>query len=85
MYSKNISIRRTLKLKSPLMRGEDIMYIQSYLVSQGYSIGRFGIDGIYGNATRDAIKSFQMEYCKEVDGIVGKETVKAMGMIWDGC
>ena len=75
---------RILKLKSPLMKGEDVIAVQRYLLSCGYSLGRFGVDGVYGRSTKEAIKAFQEANGLTIDGITGRDTFRAMGMRWIG-
>lgn len=52
--------------------------VQTKLKRWGYYKGT--IDGIYGNQTRQAVKSFQKKNGLTVDGIVGKKTAAALGM-----
>ena len=75
---------RILKLQSPLMKGEDVAVLQRYLTSNGYDIGRFGIDGVYGRSTKEAVKEFQRASGITIDGIAGKDTFYHMGMKWIG-
>ncbi len=39
--------------------GEDVKNLQAALLRRGYTVG--GVDGVYGPATRDAVKSFQRD------------------------
>lgn len=50
--------------------------IQGRLICAGYSTG--GFDGIFGGQTHNAVCSFQRANGLSVDGIVGKNTWKAM-------
>lgn len=52
--------------------------IQQRLKELGYYNG--AIDGILGNKSITAIKNFQRDYGLTVDGIVGKNTLKALGL-----
>lgn len=65
-----------------LYRGEDVKALQKMLIAQGYSCGKSGADGIYGKDTEDAVISFQIAKKIKIDGIVGKQTVTAIGGIW---
>lgn len=60
----------------PLLRrgstGQFVRYLQFILQSQGYNTG--GVDGIFGNATQNAVLSFQQANGLSADGIVGKNT-----------
>jgi len=39
--------------------GDDVKNLQAALLRRGYTVG--GVDGVYGPATRDAVKSFQRD------------------------
>lgn len=52
--------------------------IQTKLKRWGYYNGN--IDGIYGSQTREAVKYFQRKNGLAVDGIVGPNTARALGM-----
>lgn len=52
--------------------------VQSKLKRWGYYTGT--VDGIYGNLTRKAVRSFQSKNRLSVDGIVGPKTAAALGM-----
>lgn len=52
--------------------------VQTKLKRWGYYTG--GIDGIYGNQTRKAVRLFQKKNRLAVDGIVGPKTAAALGM-----
>ncbi len=57
----------------PAVRG-----LQQFLVAQGLSVGRAGADGIWGSATTSAVKSWQASHGLSNDGVVGKDTLRAM-------
>lgn len=59
-------------------RGEDVKEVQKKLKSWGYYNGP--IDGIYKNKTYEAVKIFQWKNGLRVDGVVGNETKKALGI-----
>ena len=60
-------------------RGEEVRQIQTKLKRWGYYKGN--VDGIYGSRTLEAVKYFQRKNGLKVDGIAGKETLKAMGIM----
>ena len=70
---------RTLKLTSPPMRGEDVRQVQDALLKAGLSVGD-GADGIFGNATDAAVQKFQQQKGLTVDGVVGLQTLQALGL-----
>jgi len=58
--------------------GEEVKEIQTRLKNWGYYKG--SVDGSYGKATVAAVKAFQKKQGLKVDGIVGTETAKKMGI-----
>ena len=52
--------------------------IQTELIAEGYDLGPAGADGKDGPKTHDAVRAFQTAHGLESDGIVGKNTRKAL-------
>lgn len=74
---------RTIKLTDPMMKGDDVKWIQYHLIRLGFlpeknSKGKSNIDGIYGKDTRTAVMAAQKHYGIKVDGIVGSATVDVL-------
>ena len=67
---------RTLYLKNPYMRGDDISTLQSRLNALGFDAGRE--DGIFGPLAYEAIRAFQREYGIPEDGMFGQHTFAAL-------
>ena len=67
---------RLLFLRSPNLRGDDIVELQHRLNTLGFDAGRE--DGIFGPATTAALKEFQRNAGISVDGIAGPATATAM-------
>lgn len=61
---------------------DTIKTIQSRLIHIGFSCGPYGADGIYGPATRSAVRSFQETYGLIPDGIPGPDTQKKLEQIY---
>ncbi len=59
-------------------RGEEVRKIQTALRDKGYFSSQ--IDGIFGTKTKKAVEKFQKEHGLTVDGIAGKNTLKALGI-----
>ena len=59
-------------------RGEVVRQIQQKLKDWGYYKG--SVDGIYGEQTTAAVKSFQSKNGLKSDGVVGEQTLKALGI-----
>lgn len=57
-------------------RGADVTYLQQRLTAKGYGVG--AIDGIFGQKTFEAVRTFQMQNSFTVDGIVGAKTWAAL-------
>ena len=60
-------------------RGEEVRQIQTKLKRWGYYNGN--VDGIFGSGTLEAVKWFQRKNGLQVDGIAGKKTLEAMGIL----
>jgi len=68
---------RYLCYRLPLLKGEDVLYIQRQLLNRGYhDVGE--ADGKFGQATRQGVLFFQRDYDLLVDGIVGPQTWQAL-------
>ena len=58
--------------------GAAVEQLQEMLIAQGYSCGKWGADGDFGNDTHQAVKSYQRDHGLEVDGEVGPMTWAAL-------
>ena len=58
--------------------GSVVSQIQTALKNQGFYSG--AVDGVFGSATEKAVKAYQQKYGLAVDGKVGRETLKALGI-----
>ena len=67
---------RTLYLRYPLFRGDDVRALQRKLSALGFDAGRE--DGIFGDRADRALREFQRNIGREPDGIVGPETLLAL-------
>jgi len=59
-------------------RGAEVKQVQQKLKNLGYYSG--DIDGIYGSGTRNAVLRFQRARGLTADGVVGPQTLKALGV-----
>ncbi|MEM8638725.1 MAG: peptidoglycan-binding domain-containing protein [Cyanobacteria bacterium P01_G01_bin.54] len=61
-------------------QGDKVKGVQKKLTELKYDVGKTGVDGIYGSKTREAVIAFQKANDLTIDGIVGPETLKKMGL-----
>lgn len=67
---------RSLYLRVPVMRGDDVLTLQSRLNALGFDAGRE--DGIFGRSTDSGVRAFQREYGVPEDGIFGPASQAAL-------
>lgn len=58
--------------------GEDVKALQTNLIRLGYSCGRWGADGDFGDATEMAVEKFQRDHGLEIDGVYGPKSHNAL-------
>ncbi|AVQ45702.1 hypothetical protein C7M60_07790 [Clostridium botulinum] len=81
LYADGIARDSTLNAAptcKPRARGEITKIIQQMLINIGYPVGNYGADGVFGNGAEIAIKDIQKDCNLNPDGIVGRETWKAL-------
>ena len=78
------TLSRLLKKTNPLTKGEDVRRAQSELIARGYSCGKCGADGQFGNDTKNAVIRFQQASGLKADGMIGKDTCGKLGGAWRG-
>lgn len=71
--------KRLLYLKTPMMRGDDVKWVQGYLIHHrclpfSNKKGQINVDGIFGKDTDAAVRKFQEQAGITVDGKVGAVT-----------
>lgn len=67
---------RTLYLRRPFMRGDDVADLQKRLSALGFDAGKE--DGIFGPLAYDAVRAFQREYGVPEDGMFGPKSHAAL-------
>ncbi len=70
---------RTLMLRSPNLRGDDVAELQRVLSRLGFDCGR--IDGIFGPLAAKALSDFQFNAGLDVDGICHPATVDYLRLL----
>ena len=68
-------LQRTMKLKSPWMRGNDVKQLQQRLMVHKFTCKA---DGVFGPVTKEKVKQFQRAKKLATDGIVGPKTWAAL-------
>lgn len=68
----------TLQELTKGMKGSRVKALQHMLIAKGYSCGKCGADGDFGNGTLQAVKKYQQANTLMVDGIVGKNTMLSL-------
>ncbi len=65
-------------------RGTNVTVVQDTLKSQGFMSSNVDSTGYYGTMTRTAVMNFQRAHGLQVDGVVGPQTLSAMGLSGTG-
>jgi peptidoglycan hydrolase-like protein with peptidoglycan-binding domain len=66
-----------LRLANPNSRGDDVRAVQQAIARAGFPLTA---DGVFGPATDRAVRQFQASRGLTVDGIVGSQTRRALGV-----
>lgn len=61
--------------------GPEVKALQEKLLKLGYDLGRYGADGDYGAATRNAVCQFQRKEDLSPDGVAGPLTLAAIDAV----
>ncbi len=69
---------RELRLRRPMMKGEDVEAVQAALNQMGYDAGK--ADGMYGPHTSVAVKHLQLDSDLEPTGSVTREVYTKLGI-----
>lgn len=67
---------RLLYYREPMIRGSDVMDLQSRLNALGFDCGR--ADGVFGPRTESALRQFQAQAGVLADGVFGPESLAAL-------
>ena len=73
-----LSVTGVFALSKIGSRSEEVRKIQTALKEKGYFDSK--VDGIFGTITKKAVEKFQKANGLTVDGIAGKNTLKALGI-----
>lgn len=78
VIAKYFNINKTAVVELPVLSlnntGEAVKALQILLIGYGYSCGKAGADGDFGNSTNKALKNFQKDRVLTVDGYCGADT-----------
>lgn len=56
-------------------KGGYVSVLQKALIDDGFSLPKYGVDGDFGNETKNAVLNYQIKHNLKQDGIVGPETM----------
>jgi lysozyme len=70
-------VLRLAESGQPLVQGDDVLQVQKALIKAGFEIQA---DGFFGLETDQKIRQFQQQKELTIDGVVGAETLKALGL-----
>ena len=73
-----------LVLKKGSANKTEVKKLQSWLLLNGFNIGKYGADGIFGNDTEKAVEAFQESVNIKIDGEVGDATRDMMKWVDEG-
>ena len=63
--------------------GNLVRIAQQKLIEKGYRLPKYGVDGIFGAETEEAVKQFQRDlHLQDIDGIIGKFTWQALNSVF---
>ena len=80
-YSKPLDVKPVLTRELRInCKGVDAKLLQERLNTLGFNCGK--VDGAFGKNTKTAVVNFQKAKNLTADGIVGKNTAKALDFIW---
>jgi N-acetylmuramoyl-L-alanine amidase len=78
VIAKYFNISKNTKVELPLltlnMKNDTVKALQTLLIGYGYSCGKAGADGDFGNSTYKALKNFQKDKGLSIDGCCGAKT-----------
>ena len=75
--------QRNIYYTSPIMRGDDVCWIQAVLRKLGYTKYCTQVDGSFGPGTRDDVRCFQYDHGLTVDCSVGPATRSLLKELWE--
>lgn len=75
VIAKYFNIKEPVKFELPILladtQGDTVKALQTLLIGYGYSCGKAGADGKFGNSTYTALKNYQKDNKLTIDGICG--------------
>lgn len=75
------SLVKGVSIRLPLRNGDKgtfVKELQQDLIRAGFSLPRYGADGMYGDETQNAVMRFQKQYGLQVDGLAGTNTLNRL-------
>src|SRR5690606_16750484 len=59
-------------------KGDYVSVLQKALIDDGFSLPKYGVDGDFGDETKNAVSNYQIKHNLGQDGIIGPETMGHM-------
>jgi len=84
MQTVKAEIVRVLRVRKPLMKGDDVKALHKALVAAGVGVSTDCVNGEYGAATAQAVRFFQNANNLKVTGVVDQTTALLLGGPWTG-
>ena len=74
----NLSMGNIIVSKDENSRSPIVKYIQRLLLKNNYKLPRFGVDGIFGKETEEAVKSFQRRNDLDSTGVIKSSDISIL-------
>ena len=61
-------------------KGPQVMHLQSALKATGMDLPKYGVDGIFGSETQQAVRRAQQQFGLPTNGIAGQGLLQKLGI-----
>ena len=77
-----LEAEQLLSLNDPKLKGAEVEQLQKVLLYYGFDLDKWGVDGVFGQATEKALKEYQKSIGKEPTGIISVDDIQ-IELIWE--